>query len=149
MKRFFLTTAILVFALSFFASCKKIQDERFLRGNIILSATGQSYPIECRISPKGRLQVNLEQYCTILDLPHEMCHRCGHTEITVGKERIAVLWEAPYVDYLNRTGSVKLKERSIYKEGKVFTCPEFLQKTGLAKVKVRAEKACVTVTYKK
>ena len=144
MKRFLLASLLFAFAEIFFFSCGK-SGETFGKARLVCGESETE--TECRISPAGKLQVELESLCAFLNLDYETCHRCGHTEVELGGDRIAVLWDAPYIDYMNKSRRIKLGEKSVLHEGKVFVQPDFLEKCGFAKVTVSKKER--TVSFEK
>ncbi len=159
MKRILFATLLFVFAGFFLFSCGKGNGSENISGKNSINGTGESFgkatlvfgqnkaEAECRITSGGRVQVELESLCGFLGLGFETCHRCGHTEVELGGDRIAVLWDAPYVDYMSRKKRIKLREKTVLSEGKVFAQPEFVEKCGFAKVNVSRKN--LTVTFEK
>jgi hypothetical protein len=66
-------------------------------------------------------QLIVEEYAKERGFKVEVCSRCGHTAVEIDNGDILLIhWNSPYVDYQNKKGRIKLKNKSRYENGQTY-----------------------------
>ena len=100
----------------------------FLLQAVIILLTFLSCSKNSEYLPKEQ-SVIVEEYAKENGLKAEVCSRCGYTSLKMKNGDIVLIhWDSPYVDFQNKKGRIKLKNKNRYEKGLTYTDPSLFSK---------------------